>query len=146
MFASSSTITRAFTALVVIAAIGAGGAAATGGLFTAADGVGAVSPASTNDTVTASETVTFTVTVEDSANGNDTATGSLTVADSTTPGDVPSDFPATAEQFNAVAGDDGDISTFDLVDAIEGASDDGEYNGVEITTFDFVDIIGWNST
>lgn len=58
---------------------------------------------------------------------------------------APSGFPSEPAKFQAIAGSDGSINTFDLVDAIDGASDDGQYNGVAISTFDFVDIIDWNS-
>ena len=73
------------------------------------------------------------VTIEDGGNGSP--------PDST----VPSDFPGSDAQFDAIAGDDNEIGTFDLVDAVDGASDDGEYNGVELGTFELVDIVDWNS-
>jgi plastocyanin len=67
--------------------------------------------------------------------------GRITITESS----APADFPGSSSQYEAIAGDDEGIDTFDLVDAIDGASDDGQYNGADIDTFDFVDIIDWNT-
>lgn len=88
-------------------------------------------------TATAGDTVSFEVKV----GGQDPQPVTLAVTDVS----APSDFPSEAAKFQAIAGEDGSIDTFDLIDAIEGASENGRYNGVEIGTFDFVDIIDWNS-
>ena len=90
------------------------------------------------------------ITIDDSSNGQDTETVPVTIEDQQSDEEqqnstVPSDFPTSSEQYNAIVGDGERIDTFALVDAIEGASDDGVYNGVEFDTFDFVDIIQWNS-
>ena len=141
---SASSLTYVFIALITVTAVAAGGAAAADGLSTATAHGDTVSPADVNANVTASETLTFSVSVNDSANGADRATGTLIVEDGSN-NNVPADFPGTDAQFNAVAGDDDEIGTFDLVDAVEGAADDGVYNGVEFSTFDFVDIVDYNS-
>ena len=100
-------------------------------------------------------TVSFTLTPPESAEAGDTVTFdvkigqqdpqsvTLEVVEQNVPGDLPDSI--SPAKYSAVAGDDGDISTFDLVDAIQGASDDGTYNGQEFSTFDFVDLIQWNS-
>jgi uncharacterized Zn-binding protein involved in type VI secretion len=99
-------------------------------------------------------TVSFTLTPPDSAEDGDTVsfdvklgsedaqTVSLEVVSN-----VPSDLPEgiSANQYLAVAGDDGEINTFDLVDAIDGAADDGTYNGAELSTFDLIDLIEYNA-
>jgi hypothetical protein len=105
----------------------------------------------------ATDSVSFTVTVPDVADGDyehgietevDSETATIAVEDGGSDGNnstVPSDFPGSDAQFNAIAGDDNEIGTFDLVDAVEGASDDGVYNGVELGTFELVDIVNFNS-
>lgn len=88
-------------------------------------------------TASAGDTVSFGVKI----GGQDPQTVTLNVTEVS----APSDFPAEPAKYEAIAGKDGSINTFDMVDAIEGASKNGQYNGVTISTFDFVDIIDWNS-
>jgi len=99
--------------------------------------------------------VSFTLTPPESAEAGDTVTFdvkigqqdpqsvTLEVVEQSVPGDLPDSI--SPAKYSAVAGDDSDINTFDLVDAIQGASDDGTYNGQEFSTFDFVDLIQYNS-
>ena len=99
--------------------------------------------------------VSFTLTPPESAEAGDTVsfdvklgsgdpvTVTLDVVEQTSPADLPDSI--SPSQYSAVAGNDDDITTFDLVDAIQGASDDGTYNGQEFSTFDFVDLIQYNS-
>jgi predicted secreted protein len=58
---------------------------------------------------------------------------------------VPEEANVEPDVFTAVADDSGSVDTFTLVDSIQDASDDGEVNGVEVSTFDFVNLIQWNS-
>ena len=58
---------------------------------------------------------------------------------------VPEEANVEPDVFTAVADENGSVNTFTLVDSIQDASDDGEVNGVEVSTFDFVDLIQWNS-
>jgi hypothetical protein len=100
-------------------------------------------------------TVSFTLTPPESAEAGDTVTFDLKIGQQDPQSvtlevveqNIPDDLPdsISSAKYSAVAGDDSDISTFDLVDAIQGASDDGTYNGQEFSTFDFVDLIQWNS-
>lgn len=58
---------------------------------------------------------------------------------------VPEEANVEPDVFTAVADENGSVNTFTLVDSIQDASDDGEVNGVEVSTFDFVNLIQWNS-
>jgi len=58
---------------------------------------------------------------------------------------VPEEANVEPDVFNAVADENGSVDTFTLVDAVQDASDDGKVDGVEVSTFDFVNLIQWNS-
>lgn len=83
----------------------------------------------------------ISITVTDSLNGQDSETVGITVG-----GKVPSGFPASAEQFNAIDNsDDSTLSPIEIAQAITENNQQGSVGGVEVSPIEFAQIITWNA-
>jgi len=95
---------------------------------------------------TVAQTPAINISVTDSSNGQDSVTVPITVGTSQSDG-VPTDLPDSVsdEQYNAWAGDDGEITQGDAINGFNGwfNSNDGNYNGVAFGQEEALDLFSY---